>query len=550
MSDGLGGKGAPEGAPFLSLQGISKSFGGVKALRDVDFQVSAGQIHCIAGENGAGKSTLIKTIMGVLRPDQGTMLVDGEAVEVESPAAARSLGFAAVHQEPMVYPEMTVLENLFMGAPMRNRFGSLDSRAMRRRAEPVLDELGLPSSVLSARMRDLRLGHQQLALIAEALIRDAKLLILDEPTSILSATESEHLFEIMRRLRDSDRAIVYISHRLEELEGLVDAVTVLTDGAVVGKMQAGAIDIGELLHLISGVRSRTFVKHVTTAAELTNNEVVFEVRGLTLEPIYRDISWKVRSGEVLGFYGQVGSGRTEMALGVFGAMPPTSGTILLQGNEVSPSSPRGAIELGIGYVPEDRKSQGIFASQSIAVNATAVILRRLIGRFHQVRRSALFEVAKRFQDSFTIKLRDLSDPITSLSGGGQQKVMLARWLAEQPKALIVDEPTRGVDVGTKDEFHRLIREIARAGTAVVVISSDLPEILAVSDRIVVLRDGKVVKEIARPSEVAPEELVGHAVGTVGEGQVADGDQGLDSDQYPVSESTGWPGMENQKEVNP
>jgi ABC-type sugar transport system ATPase subunit len=510
----------PAGSPLLAARGIAKSFGGVKALQGVDFAVDAGTLHAIAGENGAGKSTLIKIIMGVLLPDAGELLVDGQVVRVSSPAVARRLGFAAVHQEALVYPQLSALENLFMVSPIRNRHGSLDWASMRKAATPVLESIGGDPGMLQRRMGDLRLGHQQLILVTQALLQSARLIVFDEPTAILSAGETDHLFEIIASLKKEGKAIAYISHRVEELARIADEVTVLTDGKVAGRMRKEELDVGRLVSLMTRGETRLYSRAPECkVAEEGSGEVELEVEGLTRTGMYEDVSWQVRRGEVLGLYGQVGSGRSEMALGIFGSMPRESGVVRLEGREVRIRSPRQAIKLGMGFLPEDRKTEGIFAIQSVTWNATSVVFPSFSGFLYNVARGKLVGVAQRFREQLSIRVNNLSDPIGSLSGGGQQKVVLGRWLATHLKVLVLDEPTRGIDVVTKSQFHQLIRQVADEGLAVVMISSDLPEILAVADRVLVMRAGRVAKSFDHLYEVVPEDLVSAAIGS---GDVAKG----------------------------
>lgn len=498
---------------MLEARSITKSFGGVHALKGVDFAAQAGRLHAIAGENGAGKSTLIKIIMGVFPPDTGDLVVDGEVVEISSPAVARRLGFAAVHQEALIYPQLSALENIFLQAPIRNRHGGLDWSAMLKASAPELERIGGDPSMLKRPMGDLRLGHQQLVLVTQALVQQARLIIFDEPTAILSASETDHLFEIIKSLLEQKKAVVYISHRVEELVRVADEVTVLTDGSVVGRLAKEEIEVERLVSMMARGEARSFstnARRQTTSGQ-ASGEVELEVEGLTRAGMYDGVSWHVRRGEVLGIYGQVGSGRSEMALGVVGGIRPERGVVRLEGREVRVRSPRQAIKLGIGFLPEDRKTEGIFSIQSVTWNATSVVFPRFSRFLYDVPRSKLLEVTERFREQLSIRVANLSDRVDSLSGGGQQKVVLGRWLAARMKVLLLDEPTRGIDVATKTEFHHLIRQVANEGIAVVVISSDLPEILAVADRVLVMRAGRVAKSFDRLEEVTPEDLVKAAV---------------------------------------
>ncbi len=515
------GQGALQAAapPLLEVRAITKSFGGVHALQGINFAVRAGEVHAIAGENGAGKSTLIKIIMGVLLPDAGELFVDGQLTHVPSPVMGRQVGVAAVHQEALVYPQLSALENLFITSPIKNRRGGLDWAAMRRVAAPVLESIGGDPAMLLQPMGDLRLGHQQLVLITQALLQNARLLIFDEPTAILSLAETDDLFEIIVNLRAQRKAIIYISHRVEELSRIADEVTVLTDGTVAGHLGKDELEVERLVSMMTGGEKRVY----TTTARVRTTEssagsagpVELEVEGLTRKGMYEDISWQVRRGEVLGLYGQVGAGRSEMALGIIGAMRPDAGVVRLEGREVQIRSPRQAIKLGIGFLPEDRKTEGIFPIQSVTWNATSVVFPRLSNLFYNVPRAKLVEVAERFRQQLRIRVNSLSDTILSLSGGGQQKVVLGRWLAARMKVMILDEPTRGIDVATKSEFHDLIRRLAAQGLAVVVISSDLPEILAVADRVLIMSAGRVQKTFDDLATVAPEDLVRAAVESAG-----------------------------------
>lgn len=498
--------------PLLELRGIRKSFGGVHALQGVDFAISAGELHAIAGENGAGKSTLIKVIMGILAPDAGEILVDGELVQVSSPVVARQLGFAAVHQEALIYPHLSALENLFIASPVTTRRGGLDWAAMRDKAAPVLGSIGGDPAILSRPMGDLRLGYQQFVLVAQALLQDARLLVLDEPTAILSAAETEHLFKIVANLREQGKAVIYISHRVEELSRMADKVTVLTDGAVVGRLGSDELQVDRVISMMTRGDKRAYTKRAPEKGTGSRaGEVELEVEGLTRKGMYEDVSWQVRRGEVLGVYGQVGSGRSEMALGIVGAMRPDQGVVRLGGRQVRIRSPREAIKLGIGFLPEDRKTQGIFSVQSVTWNATSVVFPRFSNVLYNVSKGKLVAVAEQMRQQLRIRLASLSDTILSLSGGGQQKVVLGRWLAAHLRVMILDEPTRGIDIATKTELHELIRRLAAEGLAVVVISSDLPEILAIADRALVMGAGRVRRVFDRLDVVSPEDLVRTAV---------------------------------------
>lgn len=497
---------------LLQIVGVSKSFGGTQALRNASVTLETGQIHAIVGENGAGKSTLIKIIMGILQPDKGQIVLDGQQVTIGTPAQARRLGFSCVYQEPMIFPYLSVLENIFIGNPLLDRFGNFDTNGMKRRISPIFDQLGLDTGILDAPIRKLRIGHQQLVLIAQALTYDARLILFDEPTSILSSAETEHLFEVIRFLRRSGKAVVYISHRLEELPVLADEVTVLTDGQVVGHTDKEHLDLDELLSLMAGKTMRQFSHRRSSDTGHQQKELLLEVERLTHRPLFEDVSFTLRSGEILGFYGQVGAGRSEVAQTLFGHLRMQGGTVRLQGVTLKVLSPAHAIRSGIGYLPEDRKLQGIFGFQSISANMTSVVLPKLAGPMSIVRMWEISRVVDRFREQLSIKMGSPADAILSLSGGGQQKVVLARWMAENLKVLILDEPTRGIDVATKRDIHQLIFDLAEKGLGIMVISSDLPEILAVSTRVMVMNRGHITARFDSVEDSLAESLLAAAVG--------------------------------------
>ncbi len=498
---------------LLALQNISKAFGGTQALSNASIELSAGRVHAIVGENGAGKSTLIKIIMGVLQPDSGQIVLDGKDVAITMPSEARRLGFSCVYQEPLIFPHLSVLENIFIGHPILDRFGNFDTAAMREKALPIFESLGLDPDILPVSISKLRLGYQQLVLIAQALVYDSRLIMFDEPTSILSGAETDHLFNVITFLRQSGKAVVYISHRLEELLVIADEATVLTDGRVVGHTDRSELEPERLLALMAGKATRDYAAPRERKLSVQSEEPpVLEVEQLTLDPLYANVSFAVRQGEVLGLYGQVGAGRSEVALSLFGYLRPKSGTVRLRGQEVRIRSPRQAIAQGIGYLPEDRKLQGIFSFQSISSNLVSTVLPRLAGPLSNIRWREVAKVVNRFRTELNIKMGAPSDSIISLSGGGQQKVMIARWMAENLTVAILDEPTRGIDVVTKRDIHDLIRSLAEQGLAIIVISSDLPEVLAVSSRIMVMNRGSIVASYEEVTDALAEDILGAAIG--------------------------------------
>jgi ABC-type sugar transport system ATPase subunit len=500
---------------LLELVDISKSFGGTHALKSVSISLQAGKLHAIVGENGAGKSTLIKTIMGVHQPDAGQIIVEGEPVTISNPSIARKLGFSAVYQDPLTYPHMSVLENIFLTDPILNKFGNLDFAAMERKIKPHCEQLGFDVKLLHREMRTLRLGYRQLVTILKALVEDARLIIFDEPTAILSAGEIEHLFKIIDYLKMNNKAVVYISHRLEELMRIADEATILTDGRTVGHRTKEELSIDDLLSKMSGKDMRDYQPDVHLSKPDGSTTPVIEVKQFSKQGQFENINMQVWPGEVLGVYGQVGAGRSEVALSMFGVRQADRGEIYIEGKKSSIKHPRDAIQKGIGYLPEDRKSQGIFSFQSISNNLISVVFRKLRGPLASLNRRKTNEMVEKYQKILSIKYGASSDPISSLSGGNQQKVVLGRWMAEDLKVLILDEPTQGVDVMTKRQIHELIKSLAKDGLAVIVISSDLPELLSVSSRILVMNKGQIVAEYDQPHEDLAEKLLSSAVGIGG-----------------------------------
>ncbi|MCF3946274.1 sugar ABC transporter ATP-binding protein [Acidiphilium sp. AL] len=496
----------------VELAGIAKRFGGVVALAGVDLAIAPGETHALLGENGAGKSTLIRVLTGAIVPDDGEIRVDGGVRRFAHPKDARAAGIAAVYQEPMIYPHLSVLENIFAGNEITLRGGMIRKAAMAERVRPWFARLDLSDDLLDRPMGRLSLGYQQLVLIAKALTQEARVIIFDEPTSILSQSETDRLFAIIRRLREDGRAIVYITHRLDEIGKIADRVTVLTDGRVTGAARADELDETKLLALMAGKASRNYGKPRPDRKPATETPPAFEIKGLCRGNLYRDVDWSVPAGRVTGVYGLVGSGRSEVALAAFGALPPDRGEIRLNGARIAPRDPAEAIARGIGYLPEDRKSQGIFATKPLEANLTASALFRFVHAASRLDFGGLRGEAARLIGRYRIKARDETIAIGTLSGGNQQKALFARWAGQSMKLLILDEPTRGIDIGTKDEIHDFIRELAASGLPVVVISSDLPEVLAVSDRVIVMRRGRVVT-VAEGDAMHAEAILAAAVGT-------------------------------------
>ena len=494
--------------PLLSIKGVHKRFPGVYALRGVDFDVYAGEIHALLGENGAGKSTLIKTIAGVYRPDEGEVRFAGQQVNFSSPREAQKSGIDVIYQELSLYPELTVAENIFMGhAPFRKAgfFKMMDWQTMNRRAKELLAELDVHDLDVSRKVGTLNVGNRQRVEIAKALSLDAKLLIMDEPTAALTETDVEQLFRITRLLRDRGVGIVYISHKLIEVFELADRVTVLRDGQYIATKKVSDTNERELISMMVG---RT-IENLFPKQDSKLGDVVLEVRNLNRAPLTRNISFKVRSGEIVGLAGLVGSGRSETAQVVFGILPAQSGEILIQGKNVKINRPADAVANGIAYVPEDRGTQGLIKQMAIRENVSLSILQDM-SKAGFIDYGAEKALAQKSIEQFSIKAYSGEQAANKLSGGNQQKVVLSKWLATKPKVLIMDEPTRGVDVGAKSEIHRLMSQlVAEEGLAILMISSELPEVLGMSDRILVMREGEIVAEYLRAE--ATQEKIGAAM---------------------------------------
>ena len=481
-------------SPVLAMRGISKRFGATRALDGVSLDLHRGEVHALVGENGAGKSTLIKVMTGVHQPDEGEVLVDGEPVTLHNAADAQARGIAAIFQEPLIFPDLSVAENIFIGHRDQGRV--LHWKRMCADATEILARLDvhidprLPAS-------GLPVAAQQAIEIAKAISLDVQVLIMDEPTAALSAHEVERLFRQVRRLRDEGVAVLFISHRLDEVFELADRISVFRDGRHIATHAREDVTRAELIAAMVGRQvSDFYARH-----DHEIGDVVLRVRDLGRTGVFSGVSFDVHAGEVLGLAGLVGAGRTDVALALFGVAPCEVGTIELDGKPVECRTPRQALDHGIAYLSEDRRHVGLSLPQSITANITLPSLARYAPRLGLVDRRAEREAADGFRTRLRIRTPGLNQAVGLLSGGNQQKKMLAKWLNTEPRVLILDEPTRGIDVGAKADVHRIIDELARAGLAIVLISSDLPEVLAVSDRVLVMREG------------APTGLFDHAEAT-------------------------------------
>jgi rhamnose transport system ATP-binding protein len=498
--------------PLLELRDASKSYGAVRALRSADLALRPAEVRALVGENGAGKSTMVKTLAGVVRPDDGSILVDGEETTFHGPLDARNVGIAVIYQEPTLFPDLSVAENVVMGRHPLRGMRRIDRRAMHDEVQALLDRLGVKLDA-ERPVRGLSIADQQIVEIAKALSFDARILIMDEPTAALSGPEVERLFGVVRTLRDHGSAVLFISHRLEEVFALCDTVTVMRDGEVVHDCATADIDADELVRRMVGRDiSALFPKE---DAEI--GATVLEVHRLTREGVFTDISFEVRAGEIVALAGLVGAGRSEVARAVFGIDRADGGRVMVDGQELPPGQPTRAMRAGIGLVPEDRRQQGLVMDLSVERNATMTRTRKL-ARAGIIRSAAERALASEWATRLQLKYHRMADPVGTLSGGNQQKVVLAKWLATEPKVLIVDEPTRGIDVGTKAEVHRLLSELAGRGLAILMISSELPEVLGMADRVLVMHEGRLTGELSR--DEATEEAVVRAATGRGNGAAA------------------------------
>jgi len=477
---------------LLEVRNVSKAYPGVAALDDVSLRVAAGTVHALVGENGAGKSTLMKIVAGICTPDAGELRLRGHAVRLASPRDAQRQGVAMIHQELNLMPPMSVAENIWIGREPLNALGMIRHAELHRRTRALLGRLQIEVDS-HAEVRNLPVAARQMVEIAKALSQDSQLLIMDEPTSALTGREAEQLFAITRELKARGKGILYITHRLDELSEIADIVTVLRDGRYIGSAPPGDLSREEIIRMMVGRTLEQIYPHEPARP----GAVALSVRQLTVGGHFHDVSFDLHYGEILGVAGLIGSGRSKLAEAVFGLTPTSAGRILLEGREVRIDSPRVAMSHGIAFVTEDRKESGCFLGLDVLENLEIAALSRDFVRLGFVRRAALTEACAALVRSLHVKTPGLQECIGNLSGGNQQKVLIGRWLLTAPRLLILDEPTRGVDVGAKAEIHGIISQLVAAGAAVLMISSELPEILGMSDRIMVMHEGRVTGTLAR-----------------------------------------------------
>ncbi len=491
---------------LLSMKGISKAFPGVQALDQVDFNVNAGEVMAFVGENGAGKSTLVKILAGAHQADAGEIQIDGEAVSIPNPRESQGLGIAVIYQELELAEQLSVAENIFIGREFRTSLGTIDKRKLHNEAQKILDTLHIDVDP-KTEVRKLSIAKKQMVEISRALSMDARIIIMDEPTSSLPTSSSlienevEVLFRVIEGLKARGKTVIYISHRMDEIFRISDRITVLRDGKLIGVKQTSETNPDQIISMMVGRELKDLYGH---RGEINIGQILLELKD------YGGVSFNVCAGEILGVAGLVGAGRTDLILSLLGAGKTLPGSIHLQGEEIKISSPGIAVNHGVGYVPEDRKLQGLFLEKSVCQNISISSMDDLSRRGFLMHRKER-EMGRQFVEKLGIRTPSIHQLARNLSGGNQQKVVLAKWMAVNPKVLILDEPTRGVDVGAKAEIYELIYEMTRAGIGIVMISSELPEIIALSDRVVVMREGKFAGELSK-EEVSEEKIMALATG--------------------------------------
>jgi ribose transport system ATP-binding protein len=501
-----------ESDPILEVSGVSKSFPGVKALDSVSFDLFKGEVHALVGENGAGKSTLMKILSGVFPADEGVIRYKGTPVSFRNAIEARDAGIGIIYQELNLIPHLSVAANIFIGREPRTRFGTLDERKMNADAEAMLGRLNLtidPTTTLNR----LPIPKQQMVEIAKSLSLDSEVLIMDEPTSALSESEIDELFAVIHSLRDRGVSVIYISHRLGELKHIVDRISVFRDGHSVSTDPYAAVTMEDIVSRMVG---RTLENQFPPKRNAPKSSKILEVRGIARGDVLRGISFDLYEGEVLGIAGLMGAGRTELARAIFGADPIEAGEVAMHGTRLSIGSPSDAIAAGIAYLSENRKEEGLAIAMQLAENVTMANVREISRRFGVLSRHREMEAAGRFVADLGIRTPSLAQIVKNLSGGNQQKVALAKWLFCDAKVLILDEPTRGIDVGAKYEIYELIVKLAREGVGIIMISSELPEILGMTDRVLVLHEGRLAATLVT-AETDQEEILNHAAGVAASG---------------------------------
>lgn len=493
--------------PKITLSGITKTFPGVRALNKVALELYPGQVTALIGENGAGKSTLVKTMTGIYQPDEGEIRINGELVTLSSPHAAFKLGITAIHQETVLFDDLSVAENIYLGHAPKTRFNTLDWGAMREKSSKLLKEIGAGHIAPETRLKDLSIANKHLVAVARALSIDADVVIMDEPTAALSYKEIQDLFELMELLKKNGKAILFISHKFDEIYRIADRYTVFRDGEMVGSGLIADTNQDTIVRMMVG-RS---VEHVFPKQETTLGETVLTVSGYCHPTEFADINFSLRKGEILGFYGLVGAGRSELMQALIGITKPSKGAVRIGDDIAVIRSPAAAIDNGIVYVPEERGKQGVVVDMPIVQNIALPSLRRT-SKNGFLRLAEEFALAREYATRLDLRAASLSQNAGTLSGGNQQKVVIAKWLATKPRVIILDEPTKGIDIGSKAAVHAFMSELAAQGLAVIMVSSELPEVMGMSDRIIVMREGRIVTTIEKNDGFDAETLVRAAAG--------------------------------------
>ena len=493
--------------PLLTLTGLSKSFPGVKALADVSLELYPGEVTALIGENGAGKSTLVKSMTGIYQPDAGVIKIRGNPVSLPSPHAAFELGITAIHQETVLFDELSVAENIFLGHAPKTIFGTIDWGCLRQQARDVLAEMGAAHIDADTVLKELGIANKHLVAVARAMSIKSDIVIMDEPTAALSHKEIKDLFELIEHLKSSGKAILFISHKFDEIYRIADRFAVFRDGELIGKGLIGDTEQSQIVQMMVG-RS---VDQIFPKKQASIGAPVLKVFNLSHPTEFRDISFQLNTGEILGFYGLVGAGRSEVMQALFGITTPSAGTVTLQGAVVNFRSPADAIKTGIVYVPEERGKQGVVTDLPIFQNVSLPSLGKT-SRNGFLQLAEEFALVRDYATRLDLRAASLSQHAGTLSGGNQQKVVVAKWLATQPKVIILDEPTKGIDIGSKAAVHDFMSDLASQGLSVIMVSSELPEILGMSDRVVVMREGLMVETYANNDTLTSEKLVMAAAG--------------------------------------
>lgn len=484
---------------ILQIQGLSKTYSGIKVLKEINFNVKEGEVHALVGENGAGKTTLIKIIAGVEKPDPGGKIIfDKEQIKDITPVKSIGMGISVIYQDISLFPNMSVAENICIG---KSEDKLINWKEINRVAKEGLNKIGCANIDVNEKFGNISIGKQQIVALARALTQKSRIIIMDEPTAALSASEVERLYKIIENLKKNNISVIYISHKLDEIFSVSDRISVLRDGEKIETRTAKEFDNESLITMMVGRKLR----FLPMRNEQEIGEKIFEVKKLTKEPLFRDISFSLYKHEILGITGLVGARRSEMAQTLFGLLKPDKGTIMMEDKEIFIKSTSYAINKGICYLPEDRREKGLFLERDMVKNITATNLDNILSKFKFINEKKEISLTKKYIDKINIKPKNPRIKVKFMSGGNQQKVLISRWLSANPKLLIVDEPTKGVDIGAKAEIHRILRGLAKSGVGVILISSDLSEALAISDRILIMRNGEIVDEVR--ADVATQEDV-------------------------------------------